>query len=91
MPCGQAPDDDEIEDLLKKSDSEISKTTRSQIVKINNEFFIEPDLTELFPCLVKYCSDSINDYHCQNLYRILFKCANNDNKSKYFKKLTKCT
>src|SRR5947207_9912735 len=86
MPCGQAPPDDEIEELLKSCDA--IDYTKSKIVAIDNELFIEPDLNELFPCLTKYCSDISYNYHCNNLYRILFKCANNKSKSKYINKLT---
>jgi len=58
---------------------------KSLIVKLSDgSTYIEPNLTEQVPSLLNYCKKSItqDEYYCDNLYRVLFKCANHHNSNK---------
>jgi hypothetical protein len=58
-----------------------SKSSNEKVYEFKNPTtFVKPDLCEEVPILEKYCRGPsvFNDYHCQNLQRILFSAANSE-------------
>ena len=45
--------------------------------KTNN--FIEPKICDEVPILSNYCDKDLRNYHCNHLYRIMFRAANYKN------------
>ncbi|CAH6419347.1 Hypothetical protein HVR_LOCUS551 [uncultured virus] len=58
----------------------------SKVKKINNYHvgtpkyqdpdYVYPDMIGLVPKLGEYCKSESNDYHCKNLYKVMFRAAN---------------
>src|SRR5207247_2551373 len=78
--------------VLKGGLIEKKPNTSSFVQLSDGSRYIEPNVVELIPPLFKYCTRNAyggDSYYCIQLYRILFRSANQHNrKRRYFEKVT---
>lgn len=89
---GSISPDGTVSIVLADTNNERKPNTSSFVKLSDGSRYIEPNVAELVPPLLKYCNrDNIhNSYHCNNLYRLLFTCANQHNKDRrYFEEVTR--